>query len=502
MWAPFLLVCGPPIGLVFLPSANAIQLPIAATLARRGTAGAAGLGDYLDVSYNVMVNIGGAFVPLLLDTGSSDLWVLSDLCTKGCGTNVPAYRQQTNFNSTGLDASLLYGDSATGTFARGLIGNDNVSVAGLQVSNQTFAAINKTNVGLIKTGSSGILGLGFPANRLARLVFFNLARFSLPAGADTTTNEPQKRSRSIFTTNFNFLQPHFPNLRFPKEAPHTSQQHSYRETRSISDLVFDSYSDIAPFPGRLIATNQIDGPLFSVTLQRDTIDVGGNSGQFSVGELPLGVENGSLTWVPVRRYSEAEGGLSGPSDAPYETYPLSWEIIFEDVYLDGELLPRSNLSSSDIQLSALIDTGNSLIRGPEDIISEIQNRIGTAFPCSEAHTLSFLISGKQFPVDPRDLIYQHEPGSIALCSLNMAVTDPPVKGGYLFSWSLGIPFLKGVVSSFYFGDLKYPSRDPPRVGFRSTVPEDANGKLIAAVEAAIVNNKTFPSESIFCASRI
>lgn len=135
---------------------------------------------------------------------------------------------------------------------------------------------------------------------------------------DTATNEPQKRSRSIFTTNFNFLQPHFPNLRFPKEAPHTSQQHSYRETRSISDLVFDSYSDIAPFLGRLIATNQIDGPLFSVTLQRDTIDIGGNSGQISVGELPLGVENGNLTWVPVRRYSEAEGGLSGPSDAPYE----------------------------------------------------------------------------------------------------------------------------------------------------------------------------------------
>lgn len=76
-------------------------------------------------------------------------------------------------------------------------------------------------------------------------------------------------------------------------------------------------------------------------------------------------------------------------------------------------------------------------------MSEIQNRIGTAFPCSEAHILSFLIGGQLFPVDPRDLIYQHDPGSVALCSQNIAITDPPVKGSYLFSWSLGTPFLKG-----------------------------------------------------------
>jgi hypothetical protein len=112
----------------------------------------------------------------LLDTGSSDLWVLSDSCSAGCSTGAPAYIQG-NFNSTGLDASLHYGDSETGTYALGLIGNDNVELAGLHMPKQNFAAINKTNVGLINAGSSGILGLGFPANRFTRLLL-TLDRYS------------------------------------------------------------------------------------------------------------------------------------------------------------------------------------------------------------------------------------------------------------------------------------------------------------------------------------
>jgi hypothetical protein len=38
-----------------------------------------------------------------------------------------------------------------------------------------------------------------------------------------------------------------------------------------------------------------------------------------------------------------------------EVYPISWEIFLDDVFLDGERLPRSTLSSP-ISPSALIDT--------------------------------------------------------------------------------------------------------------------------------------------------
>ncbi len=35
---------------------------------------------------------------------------------------------------------------------------------------------------------------------------------------------------------------------------------------------------------------------------------------------------------------------------------MTWEVFLDDVYLDGQPLPRSQLSSPDIKLSALIDT--------------------------------------------------------------------------------------------------------------------------------------------------
>jgi hypothetical protein len=53
-------------------------------------------------------------------------------------------------------------------------------------------------------------------------------------------------------------------------------------------------------------------------LQRDTIDVSGNNGALTIGKLPQGIDNSSLTWVPVRLYTPGDGGLSPPSFAPDE----------------------------------------------------------------------------------------------------------------------------------------------------------------------------------------
>lgn len=48
-----------------------------------------------------------------------------------------------------------------------------------------------------------------------------------------------------------------------------------------------------------------------------------------------------------------------------------------------------------------------------------------------------------FPVDPRDFVSQAFANSVAQCVPNLAMTDTPKAGsGYLYSWSLGDPFLK------------------------------------------------------------
>lgn len=463
------------------------------SLAERRELGSAGLGDYLDISYNVLVGVGGTYTPVLIDTGSSDLWVVGDFCGTDCGTSVSLV-PHSDMNSTGLDVSLLYGDSGTVTYANGVIASGGVSLVEFQVLEQQYALINKTNAGVIESGASGILGLGFPANSvLWNTMFANRYLYS-NASLGLKPRLAHSNQRSSSTSKSGSRQAHFPDLSFLDAYSAHTDQYSARGIETLSDKIFRSYHDIAPFLGRLITAKEID-PMFVVTLQRDTIEIGGNAGQLSIGGLPPGVQSDNLTWVPVRGYTQDQGGLPAPLDSPGEIYPIAWEIPIDDVYLDENLLPRSNLSSPNILLSALIDTGNSIIRGPEDVVREMNRRIGTSFPCSEPHNLTFLIGGKPFPVDPRDFLLQERSNSVAHCISNVAATDPPAVGGYLFSWSLGIPFLKGVISAFYVGDLEYPSRDPPRIGFLSTVPQNAGESLKVDVSSARAGAGSFPFSS-------
>ena len=91
--------------------------------------------------------------------------------------------------------------------------------------------------------------------------------------------------------------------------------------------------------------------------------------------------------------------------------------------------------------------GNSILRGPADVVSNIQSTLGVngRFPCSEPHTIAFSIGGKLFPVDPRDFIEPVFENNVVTCTSRLTSTDPPSLSGYQFSWSLGDPFLKWCV---------------------------------------------------------
>jgi phytepsin len=85
------------------------------------------------------------------------------------------------------------------------------------------------------------------------------------------------------------------------------------------------------------------------------------------------------------------------------------------------------------------------------VIQYILNQLGNQgrYPCSQSHSLAFSIGGVLFPVDPRDFASQVFPDSVEVCYPTIDMTDPPLVGGYQFSWSLGIPFLKRFVSSYF-----------------------------------------------------
>ncbi|KAJ6482629.1 aspartic peptidase domain-containing protein [Mycena sanguinolenta] len=458
---------------------NGVHIPIFRTVSRdlrqRGELmGAIGLGDFKDVSYSFLVTVGGTEAPLVLDTGSSDLWIASDACNN-CKTNAPLF-PQASFLPTGMNVSLQYGDSHTGTHASGLIGTDEIVFAGISVPNQYFAAIDNTNTTVLRTGSAGIFGLGFALNSVIwNEVFAN--KFQSQSSSRRSLSPRRLSSSSNYGTRF------FPNL---QNLISPSQKRSTSAT-ALTQAALESYSTYGPAVTRMVTTNSLTSAMFTISLQRNTMDIGGNAGVLSLGELPAGVQESALTWAPVRKYPSA---LQAPANSPNETYPIAWEIFIDDVFLDGVPLPRSNLSSSSIALSGLVDTGNSLIRGPSDVVKMINAQVGKNFPCTTAHTLAFSIGGKLFPIDARDFASQSSKGSMSQCSANVAATDSPVAGqGYQYSWSLGDPFIKGVLASFYYGNITYPSVDPPRIGFLSTVPADGGAAALQnAVNSANSNN--------------
>ncbi|ETW75583.1 aspartic peptidase [Heterobasidion irregulare TC 32-1] len=464
-----------------------VRYQAARTQRRSQRAGAIGLGNVVDVTYNVLVQIGSTRTPLVLDTGSSDLWVLSDACKSNCSSaKVPLYPIST-FKDTGLDVHLLYGDSFTGTHAKGPIGKDTVGVAGLILPDQYFAAISDTNTSILQTGSAGIFGLGFPVNSfrsMTDLVYSVIWNKLLSA----KVNGVSRRSTDS-SIDSSFASRVFPDFSFVHPASELQSRQSF--TITVHD-VLETFESNGPLVSRLATQGKLAAPLVTITLQRDTVDVGGNLGMLSIGELPRGVKADSLTWVSLRGYTTAEGGLPAPAESPNEVYPLAWEIPIDDVYFDGQKLPKSNLTSSKISLSALVDTGNSLIRGPQDVVQAVMSRLGkNTYPCGEAHTLAFKIGGKMFNVDPRDFGSQTYINSVDQCSPNLVATDPPGEG-FLYSWSLGDPFLKSALVSFYYGNLTYPSKDAPRIGLLSTVPDDAAVQLQSAVSAAASSNGNLP----------
>ena len=60
--------------------------------------------------------------------------------------------------------------------------------------------------------------------------------------------------------------------------------------------------NIEPFLTWFVTTSQLTLPMYTLTLQRDSIQVGGNAGMLSIGEMPSGVSEDSLTWVSILMY--------------------------------------------------------------------------------------------------------------------------------------------------------------------------------------------------------
>ncbi|KAF7336898.1 Aspartic peptidase A1 [Mycena venus] len=95
---------------------------------------------------------------VILDTGSSDLWVAGNTCTSGC-SSVPTFDSSasSSFADKGTAFNIVYGHGEAG----GTLASETVQMAGFSVSNQVFAVCDQVSSDLLTSPVSGLLGLAW-----------------------------------------------------------------------------------------------------------------------------------------------------------------------------------------------------------------------------------------------------------------------------------------------------------------------------------------------------
>ncbi|KAL6743828.1 hypothetical protein Aduo_016823 [Ancylostoma duodenale] len=125
--------------------------------------------DYTDDFYVGMVNVGtpGQNVTLVLDTGSSNLWVIDNACdSEACNgfpqSGYPKHKFNTKasktFTKEEKSFSLFYGSGS----CNGYLATDAVSFAGLTIPKQEFGVATQIADVFGYQPVDGILGLGWP----------------------------------------------------------------------------------------------------------------------------------------------------------------------------------------------------------------------------------------------------------------------------------------------------------------------------------------------------
>lgn len=127
---------------------------------RQSSTGFAITNQGADTSYFGTINIGtpSQSFDVVLDTGSSDLWLAGSQCTQ-CPTGTPEFdtSASSSIQTSSDQVQINYGSgSVIGNLAK-----DTVSMGDFTVSDQTMLVVDQMTSGLVDGSIAGIMGLAF-----------------------------------------------------------------------------------------------------------------------------------------------------------------------------------------------------------------------------------------------------------------------------------------------------------------------------------------------------
>lgn len=369
--------------------------------------GQAGLNEeYAGVEFSTNITVGGQNFTVVIDTGSSDTWLVeTGFQCVNYTNNAPVSEATCGFNSTftpdagftqiqNENFNISYADLE---YLNGIIGTDTVVIAGIEVSKQeiglaTLAGWNGDGI------TSGLAGLAYPSITSAY------------AGTNPKADD------------FNSTSSHMP------------------------------YS---PIINTIFFVENLTDPVFSLSLSRSPANES-FGGYLTIGGIPditLSTINASSTFATTP-ILEIEGQFS-PTVAQYIFYAIEVDAIVFNRY---ETDP----------LQVIVDSGTTLNYLPSDVAevfnnlfeppAEFAEELGVYIVACNAKppSLSVVIDGQSFRHNPVDLIFDEGLGGNICVS---GVQDGGVLGAGVFI--LGDVFLKNVLAVFDVGNetMSFSSRE-------------------------------------------
>ncbi|KAH8350590.1 hypothetical protein KR067_010158, partial [Drosophila pandora] len=167
---------------------SATEAPLKSKTQDAGSS-AASLSNYYNTAYSVAVEIGNPpqKFTLLIDTGSSNLWVPSIKCpaTDRTCANHNKYNSaaSSTFVANNTNFNIDYGSNSGGSVAlSGFLSQDTVTIAGLPIKNQVFAEITEEPENpFLNAPYDGLLGLAYSEISIGGVTppFYNLIQQGL-----------------------------------------------------------------------------------------------------------------------------------------------------------------------------------------------------------------------------------------------------------------------------------------------------------------------------------